>query len=305
MLVRPKAGILDPQGQAVERALPALGFAGVSNVHVGRLIELEVEDPDAAAGDVRAAAGQPADRGLRDRAAIHGVAGATPGEVRRRPLPRLLRRRRRAAGRAARRRGGAAVARRPRPAGRRRGRRPRRLLLRRLPARRRDRPLRAGDGGGRRVRPRRRARARDLQRLPGPVRGRPAAGRAAAQRVAEVRLPPGRARGRATPTRRSRARATTGERLSIPVKHTTGRYYAPDDSSPAGGRRSGAAALRARRRTRTARCDDIAGVCNERRQRVRADAPPRARRRPADGLDRRAADLRVDASACRAAASLV
>ena len=46
VLVRPKAGILDPQGQAVERALPALGFAGVSNVHVGRLIELEVEDPD-------------------------------------------------------------------------------------------------------------------------------------------------------------------------------------------------------------------------------------------------------------------
>ncbi len=44
VLVRPKAGILDPQGQAVERALPALGFAGVVNVHVGRLIELDVED---------------------------------------------------------------------------------------------------------------------------------------------------------------------------------------------------------------------------------------------------------------------
>ena len=45
VLVRPKQGILDPQGQAVERALPALGFDGVSNVHVGRLIELDVEDP--------------------------------------------------------------------------------------------------------------------------------------------------------------------------------------------------------------------------------------------------------------------
>jgi phosphoribosylformylglycinamidine synthase subunit PurS len=44
VLVRPKAGILDPQGQAVERALPALGFEGVANVHVGRLIELDVED---------------------------------------------------------------------------------------------------------------------------------------------------------------------------------------------------------------------------------------------------------------------
>ena len=45
VLVRPKAGILDPQGVAVERALPALGFSGVANVHVGRLIELDVEDP--------------------------------------------------------------------------------------------------------------------------------------------------------------------------------------------------------------------------------------------------------------------
>jgi len=45
VLVKPKAGILDPQGQAVERALPALGFTGVHNVHVGRMIELDVEDP--------------------------------------------------------------------------------------------------------------------------------------------------------------------------------------------------------------------------------------------------------------------
>ena len=45
VLIRPKAGILDPQGQAVEQALPALGFAGVSNVHVGRLVELDVDDP--------------------------------------------------------------------------------------------------------------------------------------------------------------------------------------------------------------------------------------------------------------------
>ena len=44
VLIRPKAGILDPQGQAVERALPALGFSGVSAVHVGRLVELDVDD---------------------------------------------------------------------------------------------------------------------------------------------------------------------------------------------------------------------------------------------------------------------
>ena len=47
VLIRPKAGILDPQGQAVERALPALGFEGVANVHVGRLVELDVEDASA------------------------------------------------------------------------------------------------------------------------------------------------------------------------------------------------------------------------------------------------------------------
>ena len=45
VLVRPKEGILDPQGQVVEQALPALGFQGVANVHVGRLIELDVDDP--------------------------------------------------------------------------------------------------------------------------------------------------------------------------------------------------------------------------------------------------------------------
>jgi phosphoribosylformylglycinamidine synthase PurS subunit len=45
VLIRPKEGILDPQGQAVERALPALGFDGVSHVRIGRLVELEVEDP--------------------------------------------------------------------------------------------------------------------------------------------------------------------------------------------------------------------------------------------------------------------
>ena len=45
VLIRPKEGILDPQGQAVERALPALGFDGVTGVRVGRLVELEADDP--------------------------------------------------------------------------------------------------------------------------------------------------------------------------------------------------------------------------------------------------------------------
>jgi phosphoribosylformylglycinamidine synthase len=45
VLIRPKEGILDPQGKAVERALPALGFDGVHDVRVGRLVELEADDP--------------------------------------------------------------------------------------------------------------------------------------------------------------------------------------------------------------------------------------------------------------------
>jgi phosphoribosylformylglycinamidine synthase len=55
VLVRPKEGILDPQGQTVERALPALGYEGVSNVRIGRLIELDVEggDADALTASVR------------------------------------------------------------------------------------------------------------------------------------------------------------------------------------------------------------------------------------------------------------
>jgi phosphoribosylformylglycinamidine synthase PurS subunit len=46
VLIRPKEGILDPQGKAVERALPALGFEGMREVRVGRLVELEADDPD-------------------------------------------------------------------------------------------------------------------------------------------------------------------------------------------------------------------------------------------------------------------
>jgi phosphoribosylformylglycinamidine synthase len=46
VLVRPKPGILDPQGQAVENSLRHLGFA-VAEARVGKLVELEVEADDA------------------------------------------------------------------------------------------------------------------------------------------------------------------------------------------------------------------------------------------------------------------
>ena len=42
MLVRPKAGILDPQGQAVERSLRQLGFA-VGEARIGRVIDVDVD----------------------------------------------------------------------------------------------------------------------------------------------------------------------------------------------------------------------------------------------------------------------
>jgi phosphoribosylformylglycinamidine synthase subunit PurS len=46
VLVRPKPGILDPQGQAVQSSLRHLGFA-VAEARVGKLVELEVEIDDA------------------------------------------------------------------------------------------------------------------------------------------------------------------------------------------------------------------------------------------------------------------
>jgi phosphoribosylformylglycinamidine synthase len=39
-----KPGVLDPQGRAVHHALEGLGFTGIADVRVGRLIELEVSD---------------------------------------------------------------------------------------------------------------------------------------------------------------------------------------------------------------------------------------------------------------------
>ncbi|MDF1834104.1 MAG: phosphoribosylformylglycinamidine synthase subunit PurS [Alteraurantiacibacter sp. bin_em_oilr2.035] len=39
-----KPGVLDPQGRAVHHALEGLGFAGVDDVRIGRLIELELAD---------------------------------------------------------------------------------------------------------------------------------------------------------------------------------------------------------------------------------------------------------------------
>ena len=45
-----RAGIADPEGTTIERALPALGFTGVSNLHAGKSFRFDVEaDSEAAA----------------------------------------------------------------------------------------------------------------------------------------------------------------------------------------------------------------------------------------------------------------
>ncbi|HEY3018000.1 MAG TPA: phosphoribosylformylglycinamidine synthase subunit PurS [Gaiellaceae bacterium] len=53
VLVRPKQGILDPEGQAVESSLRQLGFS-VGQARVGRVVDLEVEsaDPSAARAEI-------------------------------------------------------------------------------------------------------------------------------------------------------------------------------------------------------------------------------------------------------------
>ena len=44
-----REGISDPQGQTIERALPALGFDGISGVTVGKAFRFSIEAPDQAA----------------------------------------------------------------------------------------------------------------------------------------------------------------------------------------------------------------------------------------------------------------
>jgi phosphoribosylformylglycinamidine synthase len=54
VLVRLKPGLLDPQGKAVEGSLPAMGWSNVSDVRVGKHVELTVDaaDEDAARAQV-------------------------------------------------------------------------------------------------------------------------------------------------------------------------------------------------------------------------------------------------------------
>lgn len=44
--VQLRPGIADPQGSTIERALPALGFEGVTGVRVGKSVTFQVDAPD-------------------------------------------------------------------------------------------------------------------------------------------------------------------------------------------------------------------------------------------------------------------
>ena len=67
-----KDGVLDPQGQAIQGALGALGFDGVASVRQGKVFDIELADGarrrGAAEGDVREAPRQYGDRGFPGRA---------------------------------------------------------------------------------------------------------------------------------------------------------------------------------------------------------------------------------------------
>jgi phosphoribosylformylglycinamidine synthase subunit PurS len=53
VVVRLKPEVLDPQGDAVRQALGKLGFEGVSDVRVGKIVEIEIDEAFARAPDVR------------------------------------------------------------------------------------------------------------------------------------------------------------------------------------------------------------------------------------------------------------
>ena len=85
----------------------------------------------------------------------------------------------------------------------------------------------------------------------------------------------------------------TGQRLSIPVKHESGRYFAPAEQLDELEARGGVVLRYAAGQNPNGSAREIAARRQRARQRDGADASSRARRRPADRLGGRAADLRL------------
>jgi phosphoribosylformylglycinamidine synthase subunit PurS len=80
VLVRLKPGLLDPQGKAVEGALPAMGWTNVSEVRVGKHVELVVE---AGSEDEARAQVEEMARGLLSNPVIEEYTVVTAAEVHR------------------------------------------------------------------------------------------------------------------------------------------------------------------------------------------------------------------------------
>ena len=241
--VTPKPGILDPAGRAVEGSLGHLGIDGVHDVRIGRRVELTVDAADEAAARavVERLAGELLSNPLIEVYAIEPIGAASSavgagagraddaGPHRRRRLPgEQLRPRHGPCARPRRRRAGRPVARAGLARWRRRGRPAGRLRLRRLRPGRRHRAVQPGHARGRRLRGGRRARPRDLQRLPGPRRGR-ASSRARCCATRRSGSPARRSRSPPSgSTRRSPTRLDARRPLRMPVAHGEGRFYADD-----------------------------------------------------------------------------
>jgi phosphoribosylformylglycinamidine synthase subunit PurS len=56
VVIRLKDGLLDPQGKAIEGALPHMGWTNVSDVRVGKHVELTIEADDASSAEEQARA---------------------------------------------------------------------------------------------------------------------------------------------------------------------------------------------------------------------------------------------------------
>ncbi len=96
VLVRLKTEVLDVQGDAVRRALGKLGFEGVKDVRVGKIIEIEIDAAHAKAPDLKERLQKMADEMLANprlcaRAIQHGHLERAPhggGDLRRASGPR-------------------------------------------------------------------------------------------------------------------------------------------------------------------------------------------------------------------------
>jgi phosphoribosylformylglycinamidine synthase len=64
VLVRLKTEVLDPQGDAVRRALLKLGFEGLKDVRIGKIVEIEIDEEHAKGPDLKARLAKMADEML-------------------------------------------------------------------------------------------------------------------------------------------------------------------------------------------------------------------------------------------------